>query len=93
MRISLPTLVFIAALGGVSGASAEAYNTASMQQGLDMLKTEVTQAFSQYQINADPNTLSLSQIAIIVGALNDSSNNDSETKDAIEAAVRGEFNQ
>ena len=94
MRVSLSTLALIAVIcGAASGASAGAYNTASMQQGLDMLQTEVAQAFSRYRIDADPKSLSLSQIAIIVSTLDDSSNTETDIKDAIEAAVRGEFNK
>ena len=94
MRLSLPTVTVIAALGAaLFAASAGAYNTASMQQGLDMLQTEVAQAFSRYRIDADPKSLSLSQIAIIVSTLDDSSNTETDIKDAIEAAVRDEFNK
>ena len=94
MKLSRCTITLIAAFGGAMfAASAQAYDTASMQQGLDMLKTEVSHAFVTYQIDADPETLSLAQIAIIVSALNSSDNTEIEKKDAIKAALRNEFNQ
>ena len=96
MQFSLRALAVVASLDCVASmASAEGYNTASMQQGLDTLETQIAQAFDEYQIDADPTTLSMAQIAVIIGVLDepekDSGGND--VKSAIEAAIRSKFNQ
>ena len=95
MKPALRSLALIAALSCVSsGAFAKGYDTTSMQQGLDMLQTEVAQAFTQYQIAVDPTTLSMSQIAVIISVLNDPDKDSGgyDAKAAIEAAIRGSAN-
>ena len=96
MKPSLRSLAFIAAFGFVSsGAFAKGYDTTSMQHGLDMLQTEVAQALTEYQIDVDPATLSMAQIAVIISVLNDPDKDSggSNAKTAIEAAIRDKFNQ
>jgi hypothetical protein len=56
------TLVF----GHAAPATAQDYDLASMQQGLTMLELNVGRIFAQYGIEADPQSLDLSQIAEIV---------------------------
>ena len=96
MQLSLRALAIVASLGCVASmASAEGYNTSSMQQNLDTLETQIAQAFDEYQIDADPTILSMAQIAVIIGVLDepekDSGGND--VKSAIKAAIRSKFNQ
>ena len=96
MKLSLSAVTLIAALASaMSTVPALAYDTTSMQMGMNMLQTEVAQAFAEYKIDADPSTLSLAQIAVIMGVLNDPDRNSggASAKSAIEAAIRGSFNQ
>jgi hypothetical protein len=53
-----------------------------------MLEAQISNAFKEYGIKQDLTVLSLSQIATIEGILSDSDYSNSETKDAIEAAIR-----
>ncbi|NCO21273.1 MAG: hypothetical protein GW905_04515 [Rhodobacterales bacterium] len=73
-----------------SAALAQTYDAAGMQAGLTMIQTNVDNAFQEYNIDADPTTLSLSQLVEIVTVLNDPDNNSGgkTPKASIEAALR-----
>jgi hypothetical protein len=78
-------LVLIAAITA-STASAQTVNHASMQQGLDMLQTELKVALAGSGVDVDVNTLSLAQIAQITANLKDV-NNPADVKAIVEAAI------
>jgi hypothetical protein len=60
---------------------------AQMSEGLTMLEASAAAAFKKYGIEADVMALTLNQLAEISGAMT-ASNNDSDMKAAIEAALR-----
>lgn len=68
-------------------ALAQSAELDQMQQGLTMLETTVGQQLRTYGIEADPQELSLSQLALIHGILS-SSDNDATKGQRIEAALR-----
>jgi hypothetical protein len=69
-------------------ASAQVFDVSDMHMGRTMLEAQISSAFKEYGIEQDLTVLSLSQIATIEGILSDSDNDNSETKAAIEAAIR-----
>ena len=67
----VPTTALLAVIGLASPlpALAQSADLAGMQEGLTMLETSVSQAFTRYGVEADPQALSLSQLAAIHGIL------------------------
>jgi hypothetical protein len=84
-KMRFTALVLIAALTA-SAASAQTVNHASMQQGLDMLQTELKATLAGSGVEVDVNTLSLAQVATIISNLKDV-NNSADVKAIVEAAI------
>lgn len=89
MKLTKIALAFAVMLPA-SYALAQDYDAAGMAEGLTMLELNVNNAFQRYEIDADPTSLSLAQLAEIVGILNDPNANSGGTsaKAKIEAALR-----
>jgi hypothetical protein len=69
-------------------ASAQVCDLSDTRMGRTMLEAQISNAFKEYGIKQDLTVLSLSQIAMIEDILSDSDYSNSESKDAIEAAIR-----
>ena len=67
-------------------ALAQSADLAGMQEGLNMLETSVNQAFTRYGIEADPQALSLSQLAVIHNILT-SSDDEGQKRQRVETIV------
>lgn len=91
MKISKLALALVA-LMPATAVMAQDYDSAGMREGLSMIQTNVDNAFQQYKIDADPTSLSLAQLAEIIGILDnpDSSSGGTSAKAKIEAAIRRE---
>lgn len=72
-----------------SGAMAQQADSLQMVVGLSMLENNAQNAFREYNINANVRDLSLSQLAQIIGIINDpeSDSGGSFAKNRIEAIV------
>jgi hypothetical protein len=80
-------LAALVALSATSAFAQEKEMAAEMASGLSMLETSAGRALKQYGLEADIMTLSLGQIAEIQAVLNQDAS-DSDTKAALEAALR-----
>lgn len=72
-----------------SGAMAQQADSLQMVVGLSMLESNAQNAFREYDINANVRDLSLSQLAQIIGIINDpnSDSGGSSAKNRIQAIV------
>ncbi len=80
-------LAALVALSTTVAFAQEAEMAAEMASGLSMLETSAARALMQYGLEVDIMSLSLGQISEIQAVLSQSSS-DSDTKAALEAAVR-----
>ena len=84
-------LALAAALSfAASMALAQTYNAADMKNGLSMIENSAGNAFKEYGIDADPMTLTLSQLGQISVLLADpdKSSGGNSVKAALEAIIR-----
>jgi hypothetical protein len=85
-KLSTATALALILVAGT--ASAQVFDVSDMHMGRTMLEAQISNAFTDYGIEQDLTVLSLAQIATIEGILSDSSLSNSDTKAAIEAAIR-----
>jgi hypothetical protein len=91
MRIIPLSVAFAIALPA-SMAMAQQFDVEGMSDGLSMIELNAENAFKKYKIDADPQTLTVAQLARIVGILSDP-NGDSggnTYKASIEATIRNQ---
>lgn len=74
MRI-IPLSVALALALPASMAMAQQFDVDGMSDGLSMIELNAANAFKAYKIDADPTTLTVAQLARIVGILSDPDGN------------------
>jgi hypothetical protein len=77
--------VVVAAIAPVAGW-AQTFSVAEMSQGLDMVNVHLQQMLGGYDIDTNVNDLTLSQVAEIIGRIEDGADTKAEIEAAIELA-------
>jgi hypothetical protein len=89
--LSAAVALAFAGIGAVSlPAAAQADDVATMQQGLDMLRTALQNALPAYGVEVDVSTLTLEQVAEVMAAIEDNRDNQEGVARALEVALNSD---
>jgi hypothetical protein len=76
------------AFSAINGAAvAQEFSPTEMSQGLDMLQQQLNNMIVAYDIDVNVDTLTVAQVAEVIGKINDGADSKSEIETAIELAM------